>query len=562
MKLPSICTLALATLGPTTWGQPLLVHADGQGPNESHKVIASDGAANDIFGVWVSVSGTTAIVGAPLHDSLGVNSGAAYLFNTSTGEELAKLLHGGGMANDQFGRSVAISGTNAVVGAIYADNSDISNVGAAYVFDTTTGTQTHTLIPGDGVDGDNFGNSIAISGNIAIVGSKMDDDNGNNSGSAYLFNATTGTLLAKLLPSDGSGDDRFGYSVGISGTTAIVGAFWDDDNGSNSGSAYIFDVSDPTAPVEIAKLLPADGEPGNVFGYSVAISGNIAIVGAEADNDRGPYSGSAYLYNANTGAQLFKLLPADGVAHMHFGISVAISGDTAIVGALQDFQSPSGAPVGVGSAYLFDTTTGTQTAKLRSSDGAEGDHFGVAVAISGNNVIVGAETDDDNGMSSGSAYIFDTNMPPGEPFCHGDGTGSPCPCGNTGASGEGCANDSGSGAQLTGTGSNSLIVDDLVLTATNLTNGPGLFFQGNNAVNSGNGNPFGDGLRCAGFNVVRLEVQFSSAGTSSTSISIADRGGVSAGDTKRYQIWYRDSGGSPCNSGFNLTNGYEITWTP
>jgi hypothetical protein len=154
------------------------------------------------------------------------------------------------------------------------------------------------------------------------------------------------------------------------------------------------------------------------------------------------------------------------------------------------------------------------------------------------------------------------NCSPGAPFCLGDGTGTPCPCGNTGAAGEGCANDTGSGAILATSGSNSVLADDLTLQASGLTPGPGLYFQGNNAINSGNGNPFGDGLRCAGNQVVRLEVQFSSAGSSATTISIATKGGVSAGDTKRYQHWYRDSGTSPCNSLFNLTNGYELTWTP
>jgi plastocyanin len=152
---------------------------------------------------------------------------------------------------------------------------------------------------------------------------------------------------------------------------------------------------------------------------------------------------------------------------------------------------------------------------------------------------------------------------PGSSYCSGDGSGTACPCGNAGGSGEGCANDTGSGGVLSASGSTSIGSDDLVLSATNLTSGPGLFFQGNNAVNSGNGNPFGDGLRCAGGNVVRLEVRFANAGngfTTESTISVATKGGVSAGQTKRYQFWYRDSGTSPCSSLFNLTNGYELTW--
>jgi hypothetical protein len=152
---------------------------------------------------------------------------------------------------------------------------------------------------------------------------------------------------------------------------------------------------------------------------------------------------------------------------------------------------------------------------------------------------------------------------PGTSYCSGDGSGTACPCQNAAAAGEGCANDTGSGALLSGSGSASILSDDLVLSTTNLTSGPGLYFQGNNAVSNGNGNPFGDGLRCAGGNVRRLQIRFANSGngfTTATTISISAAGAVSAGQTKRYQYWYRDAGSSPCNSLFNLSNGYEITW--
>jgi len=146
----------------------------------------------------------------------------------------------------------------------------------------------------------------------------------------------------------------------------------------------------------------------------------------------------------------------------------------------------------------------------------------------------------------------------GASYCFGSG----CPCGNDDLS-AGCANDTGSGARLEAAGSASISQDDLVLRAVGLTPGPGLFFQGDNAVNSGMGNPFGDGLRCAGGSVVRLEVQFANSGngfTTESTISIATKGGVSAGQTKRYQFWYRDTGSSPCGSLFNLSSGYELVW--
>jgi hypothetical protein len=162
------------------------------------------------------------------------------------------------------------------------------------------------------------------------------------------------------------------------------------------------------------------------------------------------------------------------------------------------------------------------------------------------------------GSTSGSTCI-------GTPFCSGGPAGSPCPCDNVGTQGGGCANDTGHGARLSASGTNSVSADDLTLEASCLTLGPGLYFQGDNAVNSGDGVPFGDGLRCAGGSVVRLQVRFATTTngyTTQSTISVAAKGGVSAGQTKRYQYWYRDSGTSPCNSLFNLTNGFEVTWTP
>ncbi|MCH8342967.1 MAG: FG-GAP repeat protein [Planctomycetes bacterium] len=216
--------------------------------------------------------------------------------------------------------------------------------------------------------------------------------------------ADLGDQLFKLLPDDGAAGDSFGFSVAISGATAILGAVWDDDNGTFSGSAYLFDT---TTGWQIAKLLPNDGAGADRFGWSVGISGAAAIVGARWDDDNGSNSGSAYLFDTTTGQQLFKLLPDDGAADDHFGVFVAISGATAIVGAFQDDDNGADS----GSAYLFDTTTGRQIAKLLPDDGAAGEWFGVSVAISGTTAIVGAWLDNDNGFQSGSAYLFDAAAP-------------------------------------------------------------------------------------------------------------------------------------------------------
>ena len=369
------------------------------------KLLPDDGAEEDLFGVSVAISGTTAIVGANGDDCNGFESGSAYLFDISDPRipvQIAKLLPEDGTADDRFGRSVAISGTTAIVGAHGDDDNGVWS-GSAYLFDISDGknpVQTAKLLPSDGMYGDGFGRSVAICGATAIVGARGDDDNGLDSGSAYLFNTTTGRQIAKLLPNDGAQFDQFGVSVAISGATAIVGTRFDNDNGIESGSAYLFSID---TGKQLFKLLPIDGAEGDRFGFSVAICGATAIVGAYWDSDNGSDSGSAYLFDMSTGQQMAKLLPSDGAANDWFGWSVAIRGATAIVGAFLDDENGSNS----GSAYLFDTTTGRQIAKLIPNDGAALDNFGFSVAISGATAIFGARLDDDNGDISGSAYLFD-----------------------------------------------------------------------------------------------------------------------------------------------------------
>jgi hypothetical protein len=373
--------------------------------DELAKLLPSDGAANDQFGLSVAINGTTAIIGTREIDDDGFASGSAYVFDAVMGMQLAKLLPSDGAALDSFGSTVAINGTTAIVGAPgNDDNGDLS--GSAYLFNTVTGLQLAKLLPSDGAAGDQFGFSVSISGTTAIIGAPFDDDNGFGSGSAYVFDTVTGLQLAKLLPNDGEVNDRFGESVAINGTTAIGGASGNDDNGSSSGSAYVFDI---VTGLQLAKLLPSDGAAFDNFGSSVAISGTTAIVGAASDDDNGDQSGSAYVFDTVTGLQTAKLLPSDGAAFDTFGLSVSIGGSTAIISSHFDNDNGSAS----GSAYLFNTATGSQITKLLASDGAPGDVFGLSVAINGTTAIVGAFFDDDNGSASGSAYLFEgAALPP------------------------------------------------------------------------------------------------------------------------------------------------------
>lgn len=165
-----------------------------------------------------------------------------------------------------------------------------------------------------------------------------------------------------------------------------------------------------------------------------------------------------------------------------------------------------------------------------------------------------------NGIQSIQGTVTD----PGTALCFGDGTGAACPCGNTGGAGEGCANSTTAGGTLAGAGVASFAGDTVVLTANNvLPSQPGLFFQGDMVLGGGNGIVFGDGLRCAGMNVVRLGVMNPDAnGDATWGPGLAVMGGWTSGDIRRFQTWYRDPTGSPCGTGFNLSHGMEVTFTP
>lgn len=390
LQLPTL-RIAIAAIILHMFASP---HATAQPINEDFILVASDAAANHRFGTSVAVSGTTAIVGA-----IGNDAGSAYIIDTVTGEELFKLTADDAAIGDNFGQSAAISGNIAIIGA-WGDDDAGDNSGSVYLFDTTTGKQLFKLTASDATTGDNFGYAVAISGNTAIVGSWQDDDAGSSSGSAYLFNTTTGEQLFKLTATDADIGDNFGNSVAISGTKAIVGAYLDDNTGLDSGSAYLFDIE---TGLQITKFLAFDAADGDNFGNSVAISENTVIVGAYRDNGVGALSGSVYWYDTETRLQVAKITGNDNASGDQFGRSVAISGNTLIVGAWGDDDSSSSSS---GSAYLFDVSEHQQITKLNASDAFRFDQFGNSVAISGNTAIVGAWSNDDAGLESGSAYLF------------------------------------------------------------------------------------------------------------------------------------------------------------
>ena len=278
-------------------------------------------------------------------------------------------------------------------------------VSLSLVVDTAAGqlcdtTEHANIQPLGGGVFDNFGCDVAVSGSTGVVGASWDGQNGNDAGAAYIFDLETGMQRHRLVPADGTTRDFLGRAVAISGDRVLVSAHLDDPTALDGGTVYVFDAA--TGGV-VRKLTPDDAQAFDGFGRAIAIEDHLAVISSWQGTIFGP--GVAYVFNVASGEQLWKLIPDDrGALDQQFGHCVDISGNTVIVGSYADDDNG----VRSGSAYLFDAISGEQIAKLTPSDGMAGAVFGTAVAISGSRAVVGAELDEENGRFAGAAYVFDT----------------------------------------------------------------------------------------------------------------------------------------------------------
>jgi len=327
---------------------------------------------------------------------------------------IAKLIAGDGAQHQLYGRSVSLSGGMAAIGAPWDDDLGYRS-GSVYILRLRPPGwgEEAKLLASDGESRDEFGRSVSASGRKVLIGAPEDDDNGEDSGAAYVFRYDGSIWIqeAKLLPDDGRPEDLFGSSVALSGDTALIGAFLDRTNGRWSGAAYVFrfDPDESGRWVQEAKLLPDDGTSGDHFGLSVSISGDTAVIGSPCDDDNGSGSGSAYVFGFHPGGpqrwiQEAKLLADDGEFPDHFGRAVSISGETALIGA--PFDDDNGRHSGSAYAFRFDGSTWSQEAKLLAEDGAADDFFGYAVSFSRDTAVIGAYQTDEQGYNSGAAYVF------------------------------------------------------------------------------------------------------------------------------------------------------------
>lgn len=376
------------------------------------RLIASDGADGDNFGRSVAIDGDTAVVGA-----WDANSGKGYAYvyvrDGSTWSEQAIL--GENKAYAEFGEAVAIDGDVIVIGdsnAIYNGDDGPGVYGVAHIYTRTGTTWTHqkTLKASDEGDGHNFGVSVAVSGQTVVVGAEDADSNANGDGAVYVYTGANWSTEAILGGSEA--DDEFGDAVAIDGNTIVVGDPEEDTNGlTDAGAVHVYAGSGSSWTLQASLDAGANAVADGVFGDSVDISGNTIVVGAPGDD--ADDAGEAYVFTRSnsTWTQQARLTASNATNGDNFGFSVGVSGDNIVVGAWDESTTASSS----GAAYIFNRSGATWTEQklLKASAVANGEEFGFSVGISGDRIIVGDTEENYGGPNGfggdedqGAAYLF------------------------------------------------------------------------------------------------------------------------------------------------------------
>lgn len=548
---PISLLLALAAAAPSAAGQCF-----------TQQLTASDAEALDAFGWGMDLDTDLLAIGSIGDDEAcpglsNCNSGSVYLWRRVGGVWTpdGKVTHSDGVQNDEFGHDISISGSRILVGA------HKKATGAAYTFvhNGTSWVQEQKLV-GSGLQNNfHFGHSVSLEGDIALVGTMRDDHQGFETGSAFVFTRIGGVWVeaAKLVASDAAAEDRFGRACDMEGGYIALSAHLHDGVASDTGAVYVYehddngtagDLSDDTWP-EVTDLTASDATAGMLFGRSVDFAGDILIVGAEFGLSGGVDTGAAYVFIRTPGGnwvEVQKLVPSDGVSGDRFGISVSIEGNYALVGA----RSANGTGGSSGAVYVYTRTpTGFfETGKLLGPDTAGGDQLGheTGVHVIGNTALISARFNDAAADNGGSAYVFQMDDCLGTTYC------------------DISPNSAGPGAEIRGAGLPSISDNGFSVISTGaIPNKVGLFFYGPNQINV----PLGDGRLCVG-GVSRLNPPQLSDGTGTATrhvdFTVFPAGSgpnqITAGSTWNFQHWFRDT--DAAMSGFNLSNAVEVEFIP
>ncbi len=389
------------------------------------KLASSNISDYDSFGYAVAMDANFAVVGAPGADGSGTDRGKAYIFSKSSDAwtEVKILTASDDSDYDYFGVSVGISGDYIVVGA-GGENGTGTDMGAAYVFYRNQGGtdnwgQVKKLTASDRADDDQFGFSVSIDGDTILVGADAEDGAGTDRGAAYVFLKDEGGAdnwgqANKITASDAVDVDQFGYSVALSGDLAFVGAPRVNGAGTARGAVYIFsrDLGGAGVWGQVTKIASATPTNDSWFGSSVSVQGSLAVVGEAWYDGDGTNRGAAYVFGKDTGGtdnwgQIKKLMASDKHDNDFFGYRVAVNGTNVVVGA----PWASGGGTERGQVYVFSKDEGGadnwgQVQWTRSSDASNQDWFGFSVDIYGQQILIGAVGEDGTGTDRGAAYVF------------------------------------------------------------------------------------------------------------------------------------------------------------
>lgn len=379
--------------------------------NYSQKIFPLDPRTGVFFGRYIAMNDDDAFISAYLDYENGTASGSMYIFSLSDNRfnQVAKKFPVDGAVEDYFSYSVSSSGDYLITGA-HHDSDKGASSGAAYILKKTGSSWDfyQKIVPDDGKEADEFGKTVAISGNYAVVCSYLDDDNGTNSGSIYLLELKNEVwkIINKIYPSDPEIQSLFGLSLDMNNDLIIAGSPFYRGNGNSAGKAYIFRY-DSLSWLQVAALQPDEINDLDQFGTSVRISDNFAFISAIKDDDKGENSGAVYIYkkkDENTWAFHQKVTAPDGSAGDGFGIAITGNDTILIIGSYFDDDNGTNS----GSAYIFKNLEDQWIyfRKLIPTDSDESDAFGSSLAFNKNGLLVGAYSDDDNGFFSGAVYYF------------------------------------------------------------------------------------------------------------------------------------------------------------
>jgi hypothetical protein len=539
------------------------------------QLVAFDAEYGDNFGASVDIDGDWAVVGSPLDDDMGFQAGAAYMYHRANGvwTFAQKLVAADGMDVANFGIDFNLDGARLLVTAPSDTPVGQFTAGSAYVFDLIDGiwVQQAKLWASDAHANQNLGRGADLSGDICVLGAFIDSTVGSYAGAAYVFERVGGvwSQAVKLLPAP-EARGAFGYDVSVDGARLAIGAPEADTAlGFRRGAVAIYERSAAGAWSQVQIVAGRDSGLNDYFGISTQLQNANLLVGAAGHNGFNPDGGATYVFQLGSSGwiQAQKLGSNDNSAGDQVGAWIALDGPI-IVGTLigdDDNGSTSGSAI----AFQLEGAGWQQTGKLLPNVGSEGDSFGSTVALSGQTVIVGAPNHDGACLSdvlcnSGVAYIFEL-APNAKQY---GSCASAAPCGNEDAHG-GCNNSTGKGAVLQACGSGSLSTDDLRLEARELPPfASALLFMGPSTTSTA----FGDGLRVVspgGMGFFRLGTRAAAndgsahwgPGLAALSQTFAPQGRIQAGSTWNFQVLYRNALGL-CGNGFNLANGVQAAFLP